>query len=378
MNVTTSKKDTLMMKLLHYFITEQNYNPVVLHGAENEIWLENMDNDYEIVRLVSNYIHNNEQLDFDIFKTKKITKNIQRKTLNLNMNVLSIYTDLGENVKLKNNKHLDCIKLEDEKDIKKSNILLKHFPSIEKKLKFEEKGIDLFMKITDDINQKNLKEAQMIDKIFTPKKPIITYILIAINIFVFLFALLFNASEYLVEIFSNYGPYIRQGQLYRLLTSAFVHVNLFHILFNMYALYIIGSQAESFFGKTKYLVIYIVSAITGSLLSILLNMDTASIGASGAIFGLLGSLLYFGLNYRVYLGNTLIKEILPVIVLNLILGFTISGVDNFAHIGGLVGGFLITMALGITAKNKQNDRINGIILTLMYIGFLIFMNFFYI
>ena len=234
------------------------------------------------------------------------------------------------------------------------------------------------MKITDDINQKNLKEAQMIDKIFTPKKPIITYILIAINIFVFLFALLFNASEYLVETFSNYGPYIRQGQLYRLLTSAFVHVNLFHILFNMYALYIVGSQAESFFGKTKYLVIYIISAITGSLLSILLNMDTASIGASGAIFGLLGSLLYFGLNYRVYLGNTLIKEILPVIVLNLILGFTISGVDNFAHIGGLVGGFLITMALGITAKNKQNDRINGIILTLMYIGFLIFMNFFYI
>ena len=146
----------------------------------------------------------------------------------------------------------------------------------------------------------------------------------------------------------------------------------------MYALYIVGSQAESFFGKTKYLVIYIVSAITGSLLSILLNMDTASIGASGAIFGLLGSLLYFGLNYRVYLGNTLIKEILPVIVLNLILGFTISGVDNFAHIGGLVGGFLITMALGITSKNKQNDRINGIILTLMYIGFLIFMNFFYI
>ena len=58
-----NKKDVITMKLLHYFITEENYSPVVLHGAKNEIWLENMDNDYKIVRIVSNYIHNNEQLE---------------------------------------------------------------------------------------------------------------------------------------------------------------------------------------------------------------------------------------------------------------------------------------------------------------------------
>ena len=82
MTLDINTKDEMVMKLLHYFITEKNYNPVVLHGAQEEIWLENMDNDYKIVRIVSNYIHNNEQLDFDLFKTQKIVSNIKKKTLN--------------------------------------------------------------------------------------------------------------------------------------------------------------------------------------------------------------------------------------------------------------------------------------------------------
>ena len=76
-----SEKDTLVMKLLHYFITEKNYNPVILQGAENEIWLENMKEDYKIVRIVSGYIHNDEQLDFDLFKAKRIGKSIKQKTM---------------------------------------------------------------------------------------------------------------------------------------------------------------------------------------------------------------------------------------------------------------------------------------------------------
>ena len=64
------KQEEVVMRMLHYFITEQDYNPIVLHGAKDEIWLENLDNHYPIVRISSNYIHNNEQLDFDLFKTK--------------------------------------------------------------------------------------------------------------------------------------------------------------------------------------------------------------------------------------------------------------------------------------------------------------------
>ena len=80
MNLTTNSED-IVMKLLHYFITEKNYNPVVLYGAKNEIWLENLNSDYKIIRIVSNYIHNDEQLNFDIYRTKQIMKSIKKKTL---------------------------------------------------------------------------------------------------------------------------------------------------------------------------------------------------------------------------------------------------------------------------------------------------------
>ena len=113
------KKDVITMKLLHYFITEQNYNPVVLHGVQNEIWLENMNSDYKIVRIVSNYIHNNEQLNFDVFKTRKIVKGIKKKTFNFTMPVLSIFMDLGDNVDLREEKDMAFIHLENIKDIKK-------------------------------------------------------------------------------------------------------------------------------------------------------------------------------------------------------------------------------------------------------------------
>ena len=371
------KKDIITMKLLHYFITNQNYNPVVLHGAKNEIWLENMNSEYKIIRIVSGYIHNNEQLDFDTFKTRKIVKNIKRKTFNLTMPVLSIFVDLGDNVNLKEEKDIDFVSIKNEKDVKKYDFLYKCFPDIDKKLKFTEKGMNLFLKITDDINKKNMEEAKRVEELFKPKKPIITYALIAINVIIFLLGMILNLSDTFINLFANYGPLVTEGQYYRLFTSMFIHANLFHILFNMYALYLLGSQAEGFFGKGKFLVIYILSGISGSLLSILLNQGSVSVGASGAIFGILGALLYFGYNNRVYLGNTLIREIVPVILINLAFGFMMTGVDNFAHIGGLIGGLTTAMAVGFYSNTGKSDRINGIIITIMLFAFLIFMNFFY-
>ena len=87
MEDTLNRKDRIVMKLLHYFITEQNYSPIILQGAEDEIWLENLDKDYKIVRIVSNYIHNDEQLNFDLFKTGRIVKKIKRKTFSFHLNL---------------------------------------------------------------------------------------------------------------------------------------------------------------------------------------------------------------------------------------------------------------------------------------------------
>ena len=103
--------------------------------------------------------------------------------------------------------------------------------------------------------------------------------------------------------------------------------------------------------------------------------DYASIGASGAIFGLMGSLLYFGYHYRVYLGTTLKSQIIPLILVNLVYGSIVSEIDNFSHIGGLIGGFLITMALGVKYKSNTSEKVNGIIITTIFSIFMLYMAF---
>ena len=99
--------------------------------------------------------------------------------------------------------------------------------------------------------------------------------------------------------------------------------------------------------------IYFMSLLIASLTSMTFGGETMSIGASGAIFGIMGALIYFGYHYRVFLGNIVKTQIIPLVLLNLSLGFILTGVDNFAHIGGLIGGVLSTMALGIDNKSTK-------------------------
>ena len=377
MNVELDDKNLIVMKLLHYFITEKNYNPIILQGAENEIWLENMDEDYKIIRIVSNYIHNKEQFDFDMFKTKRIVKKIKKKTLSLNINTLSIFLSLGDNVDLSSSKNVDCIMVNEEEDLKNSNIIKNIFPDLSKKLKFSKEGIQLFMKITNDINNHNKTDAEKVNEVFKMKRPYITYALIIINVLLYFIPLLTGSYDKLINDFCIYAPAIKSGELYRLFTGIFLHGNLLHLAFNCYALYILGMQLESFMGKVKYLIIYLFAGLTGALFSMIFSNYSASIGASGAIFGIMGAIVYFGYHYRVYLGNVIKSQIIPVIVLNLAIGFLSSGIDNFAHIGGLIGGFLITMGLGIKYKSSTSQKINGWVLSIIFLAFTLYMAFFY-
>ena len=368
------EKNIMVMKLLHYFITEKNYNPIILQGVENEIWLENLDEDYKVVRIVSNYIHNDEQFNFDVFKTKRIMKKIKKKTLSLSMNSLSIFLDLGDNVSNKDVTNFNYIKVENEDDLDNSDLIKKSFPDLVKKLTYNEEGIELFSKITNDINEHNKKDAEKVNKVFKEKLPIVTYILIGINVLCFIIPYVLGIYPNIVDSFCVYADSIRAGEYYRLVTGIFLHGSILHLLFNCYALFVLGSQIENFYGKLKYIIIYLFSGLMGSLLSMTFN-DAASIGASGAIFGLMGSLVYFGYHYRVYLGNVIKSQILPLIVLNLALGFMLTGIDNFAHIGGLIGGSIISVGLGVDGKSSTFERVNGLIISALFLAFVVYMAF---
>ena len=375
-----NRQDELVMKMLHYFITERNYNPIVMHGVSNEIWLENLDEKYRVVRIISSHIHNNDQMDFDIFKTKKICKQIKNKTLTLNLNVLNIYTDIGDNVNLGNYDitNMKFININKINDFKKYSDIIELYPKIDI-VPADLKGMELFMKLTTDISKKTENNAIESEKIFSMKKPIITYILIAINIVMFILMYIAGNGSTDIKTLLFYGAnnseLIKEyHEYYRLITSTFLHIGVIHLVCNMYALYVIGPQLESFYGKVKYLLIYLIGGVIGNLFANIFEINAVGAGASGAIFALFGSLLYFGYHYRVYLGNVIKTRVVPIIILNLMIGFMYNGISNAAHIGGLIGGVLLSMAAGVPNKSTTSDRMNGIVLSIIFIGFLIYMS----
>lgn len=372
MSTLVNKKDEIVMRLVHYFITEENYQPIIVNGVKNEIWLENLNANYKVIRINSNYIHNEEQLKFDNFKIKNVTKQIKKKTFSFKLKTLNILLDLNDNIPLKEDKLIDNYKVDSLKDIRKDDNLAGLFPKLKTMTLKKSNDFENFIQLTNDINEKSEADNKEYERIFKPKRIVITNILIILNIIVF--ALTMTIPK-LANMFVLDPSSVRNGEVYRLITCIFMHASILHLVFNMYALSIIGKQVETFLEKTKFLIVYLFSGLTGSLLSCAIT-NTYSLGASGAIFGLMGSLLYFGYHYRLYLGSVLLGQIVPVIVINLVVGYLTPSIDNAAHIGGLVGGLFLSMALGVNKDDERSSKVNGIITSLILLLFLIYLVFF--
>ncbi|HOB26479.1 MAG TPA: hypothetical protein PKG93_04975, partial [Bacilli bacterium] len=131
-DLSISKNDEITMRLVHYFVTKEDYQPVLVNGLDNEIWLENLDKPYEVIIINSNYIHNNEQLDFEVFKTKEVVKQIKKKTLSLSMNILNILLDVGENVDTSTfmDKHVTLCEVNDVKELSSGEGISEIYPNM--------------------------------------------------------------------------------------------------------------------------------------------------------------------------------------------------------------------------------------------------------
>ena len=381
-NTIVDSKDLLVMKIIHYFVTKKNYQPIIIKGITDEVWLENKGSEYSIIRIVTRSIINEEQFNYDYLKTKSIAKQIKRKTFDFSMNILSIYTNLSDEKLIDNinDKKIINVSIKTEEELINNEIILKSFKDIKDNILVSEDDFKAIMQITNDINVKTIEETEKREKVMNNKKPILTYILILINVIVFALMYIYGNGSEDIETLKNFGanyiPLVKSGEYIRLITSAFVHIGIIHLLSNMYALYVIGRQVEQLYGRIKYILIYFISAIMGSLFTVVFSSsNTVAAGASGAIFGLLGALLYFGYSYRGYIGNSIINQVLPAILLNLVIGFSSPNIGNSAHIGGLIGGYLISMALGIDTEKDNKSKINGIVLTIILILFMIYIGF---
>lgn len=369
--MSISKEDTLVMKLIHYFVTNEDYRPIVVHGVQNEIWLENLDNDIPLIRINSNYIHNEEQLMSDLRKVEVIRKTIKKKTYSFRSKVLNLLMNTRDEVTLTEEENVLSIKVKNITELKKNKFINDYFPNFKEKVVSKNNGIVDVLEMTEELNKKTIKEDNELAKIFLKKdQPIVTYSIILLNIIVFMLSLL--DYNMIINCFANYYINVKNGEIYRLLTACFVHANFLHIFFNMYALYYIGPMVEKYYGKLKYLLIYLGSGIMGSLFSVVLS-NNVSIGASGAIFGLFGSMLYFGYKYRATLDGFVRSGIIPVLFINLILGFIVPNIDVYGHIGGLVCGLLLSYIVGVYRKCKKKNTINGLIIITILIASLSYM-----
>jgi rhomboid protease GluP len=181
-------------------------------------------------------------------------------------------------------------------------------------------------------------------------RPIVTWILLGIIVVVFGIETLAGGStstEVLVQLGAKATPLIASGQVWRLFTAMFLHIGWLHLFFNGYALLVIGTEYERLVGWGRFLAIYLLSGLLGNLVSYAFSPNLAA-GASGAIFGLIGALAAFFVLHRQRLGTwgqRRLANIVFLIAINLFLGFTQPGIDNLAHLGGLVAGLGLGWAL---------------------------------
>ncbi|NLC53092.1 MAG: rhomboid family intramembrane serine protease [Firmicutes bacterium] len=193
----------------------------------------------------------------------------------------------------------------------------------------------------------------------TGGRPRLTYFLLFINLLVFLGEILrggSNQTSVLIKMGAKYNPRLWMGEYWRLLTPLFLHAGWEHFLFNSFALFQLGSLVEHFFGAGRFFWVYFGAGLFGTVASALFQPDTVSVGASGAIFGLLGALLYFSIRRPQVAKGLFGRSLWVVLGLNLVLSFVLPGIDYMGHLGGLIGGLLWAYALGLGKKDQIAGR----------------------
>ena len=192
-------------------------------------------------------------------------------------------------------------------------------------------------------------------------QPRVTYVVLAVNVLVWLAMTAAGGSTspaVLVRFGAKANALIAQGEVWRLLTSIFLHIGAVHLFFNSYALYVLGIEVERIYGSLRFLIIYLLAGMYGSLVSFAFGPNLSA-GASGAIFGLLGVMVaYYRRHHETFgeRGRQRLLNLLAVAGFNLVLGFTVPGIDNLAHLGGLISGAALGWLLAPEYEVKTDER----------------------
>lgn len=196
------------------------------------------------------------------------------------------------------------------------------------------------------------EEEDAVDRLKKGSKRWMNIIIVLANIIVFALVEITGSSldtEHMIRWGAAYTPLIGGGEYYRLLTCMFLHFGMSHLFNNMILLVFIGDNLEKAVGKIRYLIIYLIGGLGGSITSwihsVRVDQEIVSAGASGAVFAVIGAMIYILIQNKGQLEDLSLKRIFLMAALSLYVGFTSTGIDNFAHLGGLASGFVLAVLI---------------------------------
>lgn len=239
----------------------------------------------------------------------------------------------------------------------------------EEEMENEVKSIHYNLKKTVEDKRSEVKS------VFSFGKPFFTYMLIILNIIMY-FILETNGGstdiDNLIVFGAKFNPLIIDGEWWRIVSSMFLHIGFLHLFMNMLALYYLGITVERIYGSLRFIFIYFLAGIGGGVTSFAFS-TSVSAGASGAIFGLFGALLFFGINHKKIFFQTMGRGIITIVILNIIFGFTIPQIDIGAHLGGLIAGFLASWVFHLPRNRHLPSQLMALVLYgALLVGLLLF------
>lgn len=360
-------EDYLFWRLAHYFIKKQGYRIIQLSENHKELWLEKKeDKSVQAIRLLRYDLNWSNWIKRDVERTVHNGEMLRKQMVKREVSVLNLYISAYGPV----DHHFDIEKPFLHPVSKKTRVVSKIIERQNYVEQFERLGTDFEKPMdiptdsdsisagTEELKKDTLAEAANRVKrersLFQQGKPFFTYMFMIIQIIVYFLMEKDGGSQNsitLIDYGAKFNPLILEGEWWRFITPMFLHIGFLHLFMNTLALYYLGTVVERIFGNIRFLMIYLIAGFGGTLASFLFS-TSISAGASGAIFGCFGALLYFGLIYPKLFFRTMGLNIIFVLAITLALGFTIPGVDNAGHIGGIIGGFLATGIVHFPKKKK--------------------------
>ncbi|PAV29063.1 rhomboid family intramembrane serine protease [Virgibacillus profundi] len=381
-----------MYKIANHLVQNSQYEVLHINDKDEEIWLEKYENKTSrLIRIAHQGFDWKNHLKKDIAHVFQKAKAMSRLLIGKNIELHNVYiaahppVDDWEVLK-------KPMQLKEKNPIKMKIYYLAEDEFTEEETRFYEAVGSTSPKTAEDVPEsvmeekvqfykKSLTEAQQskqkeVENIFSFGKPFLIYLLLIVNVFMF-FLLERNGDsqsiENLIEFGAKYNPaIIERGEWWRVISSMFLHIGFLHLFMNMLAVYYLGSLVERIYGSWRFLIIYFLAGIGGGLASFAFSSHVSA-GASGALFGLFGALLFFGVIHKKVFFQTMGKNILLLIGINIVFGFTIPQIDMGAHLGGLIAGFIASAIIHLPSnKDLPKQLIAFAVYLVMIVGLVIF------